>query len=1186
MSCLRWMISLGLFVTALGFVANAVPPEEAQKAKQKQKRGGDPDAAAARAQIEGGLKATVWAAEPQFQNPIAFAFDEAGRCYMVEANRYKDGVPDTRGHMYWLDEDIGAKSVADRVAMYKKHKYPQFEKFDDKIRILWDSTGSGFADKAETFSGGYNRFEDGIAAGVLARKGSIYFTCIPDLYLLKDTDGDGKADVKESLATGFGVRAQFQGHDLHGLRMGPDGKLYFSIGDRGFNVINKEGKHLYNPDSGAVLRCDLDGANLEIVHTGLRNPQELAFDDFGNLFTYDNNCDSGDSARWVYIVEGGDSGWRCGYQYGTHMHTPAVPQGNRGPWNTEKLWHLQHEGQPAYIVPPLAHFGNGPSGLTHYPGVGLSDKYKDHFFACDFTANPGNSKIWTLAVKPKGAAFEVVDLHPFVTQVVPTDCEFGPDGAFYWSDWIGGWDKPNKGRLFRATDPEAMKNPAIEEGRKLLLDGLEKLESDEVLNLFEHPHQNVRLEAQFELIRRIKVGRKSREESKIENIANNKEFLLGAKTQRLVISYMPKTEISTLHLLWTLESVGLSSYSVPYFQHESANVRRAAIKAYRGVKMRSPSKAGEADPLSRIQAALNDPDYRVRAEAAKTYGYQLQVPTGYPSVKGVVQQNPLEPLFRALLDNADRDVYHRHAIVQGLIASMGTGIPTEIQLLINQIPTKVKPSEIVETWKKMGKQYDAPPVRLGLLLMMRKLQSNLIADYLIDSENRIVAEAARAIHDDNMMESMPALAALLDKPGLPEAVAFRAISANLKLGTPEAAVRVANFAARASEADPLRISAIKLLGEWASPSKRDSVTGLRQELPDRDPKIAVDALKPVLAKIFVGSDAVRKEAVQVVAKLGITEVGTLLAGMVNDDTQSATTRAESLFALEALKAKELAETAKAALESMQPKVRAAARVVLAKANQALAAKELPALLKDESASVIEKQMALGVLGTMRESPEIDSTLAVWLDDLIAEKVPAELKLDVLEAAEARTQARKLKLHAPLKEKLAAYDKQVRAKAGQDYVKRNLEALAGGDAEKGKAIFLNNAAVYCQRCHKLDGQGGDVGPVMNGIAAMKDRMYLLESIVNPNAKIAEGFQSVIINTIDGTQVSGIIKSQTDKEITLINAENKIIKLPVADVDGKPKPDKSAMPEDLYKKLSKRDLRDVVEFLVTLKEAPKK
>ena len=252
--------------------------------------------------------------------------------------------------------------------------------------------------------------------------------------MLKDTKGEHKADEKKSLFTGFGLAVQFVGHDLHGLRMGPDGKLYFTIGDRGFNVKTKEGKQLTYPNQGAVLRCDPDGANLEVVHAGLRNPQEIAFDDFGNLFTYDNNCDSGDRARWVQIVEGGDSGWRGGYQYGTLYHPPGVPQGNRGPWNAEKIWHVPGPdgGPPAYVNPPLLHFGNGPSGITHYPGIGLNAKYQNHFFACDFTSSPGNSVIWDVSMKPKGASFELNPPVPFVRGIVPTDCEFGQDGAFYW----------------------------------------------------------------------------------------------------------------------------------------------------------------------------------------------------------------------------------------------------------------------------------------------------------------------------------------------------------------------------------------------------------------------------------------------------------------------------------------------------------------------------------------------------------------------------------------------------------------------------------------------------------------------------------------------------------------------------------------------------------------------------------
>ncbi len=142
----------------------------------------------------------------------------------------------------------------------------------------------------------------------------MWYTCIPNLWLLQDSKGTGHADLKKVLQTGYGVHISFIGHDLHGLKFGPDGKLYFSIGDRGLHV-ETAGQVISNPDSGAVLRCDPDGSQLEIVASGLRNPQELAFDKFGDLFTGDNNADGGDAARWVQIVEGGDSGWRIGYQY-------------------------------------------------------------------------------------------------------------------------------------------------------------------------------------------------------------------------------------------------------------------------------------------------------------------------------------------------------------------------------------------------------------------------------------------------------------------------------------------------------------------------------------------------------------------------------------------------------------------------------------------------------------------------------------------------------------------------------------------------------------------------------------------------------------------------------------------------------------------------------------------------------
>src|SRR5262249_24976560 len=267
---------------------------------------------------------------------------------------------------------------------------------------------------------------------------------IPDLWLLRDKNGDGIASKevpgeRTSLHHGYGVHVVFRGHDLHGLTWGPDGKLYFTCGDRGLNVKSKDaaGKEyaVTLPDSGAVLRSNPDGSELEIFASGLRNPQELAFDEYGNLFTCDNNSDSGDRARWLYLVEGGDYGWRMYYQY--------LP--DRGPYNREKIWHPQNADQPTYIIPPVANIADGPSGLAYYPGTGLPEKYNGTFLLCDFRGGAANSGVRTIKLKPKGAGFEIAEDGKFIWGILATDVEFGPDGAVYVSDWVDGWNGTGKG---------------------------------------------------------------------------------------------------------------------------------------------------------------------------------------------------------------------------------------------------------------------------------------------------------------------------------------------------------------------------------------------------------------------------------------------------------------------------------------------------------------------------------------------------------------------------------------------------------------------------------------------------------------------------------------------------------------------------------------------------------------------
>ena len=436
-----------------------------------------PDVAIRKFTVAPGLKVDLFAAEPDVRNPVALSIDEQGRVFLVESDRRRSSVFDIRGHKDWLESDFSFRTVQDRINFLKQQVSPtnpaaikrltgggngsladfnkdgvidwrDLEVQSERIRLLEDTNGDGRADRVSVFADGFTNIVAGVAAGVLAQRGDVYFACIPDLWRFANYDlrltnsltpaaprlVNRKSDIV-NLQTGFGVHIAFGGHDMHGLIFGHDGKLYWSIADRGTdtNLFAK----IKNPipgltpellaDTGCIFRANPDGSDFEVVAWGLRNPQELAFDDFGNLFTADNNGDGGDKARWHYVVEGADFGWRLGWQW---LEARAY-QPKMGPWNGERLWHLADSNTAAYLLAPLAHIGHGPAGLAYNPGTGLPASFDRHFFLCDF---PGAVLMWTNI--PDGASFKVGPVKNLFGDLGPTDVAFLPDGGVVVSDWF------------------------------------------------------------------------------------------------------------------------------------------------------------------------------------------------------------------------------------------------------------------------------------------------------------------------------------------------------------------------------------------------------------------------------------------------------------------------------------------------------------------------------------------------------------------------------------------------------------------------------------------------------------------------------------------------------------------------------------------------------------------------------
>src|SRR4029077_19363287 len=129
----------------------------------------------------------------------------------------------------------------------------------------------------------------------------------------------------------------------------------------------------------------------------------------------------------------------------------------------------------------------------------MPERYAGHFFLCDFRGDPAQSGVRSFAVKPKGASFELVNAHQFLWSGLATYFNFAPDGGFYISDWVFGWEGTGKGRIYRVADPARRKSESVKEVQELLAEGFDQRPISELLELLNHQDMRVRQEAQFAL---------------------------------------------------------------------------------------------------------------------------------------------------------------------------------------------------------------------------------------------------------------------------------------------------------------------------------------------------------------------------------------------------------------------------------------------------------------------------------------------------------------------------------------------------------------------------------------------------------------------------------------------------------------------------------------------------------------
>ena len=159
-----------------------------------------------------------------------------------------------------------------------------------------------------------------------------------------------------------------------------------------------------------------------------------------------------------------------------------------------------------------------------------------------------------------------------------------------------------------------------------------------------------------------------------------------------------------------------------------------------------------------------------------------------------------------------------------------------------------------------------------------------------------------------------------------------------------------------------------------------------------------------------------------------------------------------------------------------------------------------------------------------------------------------------------------------------------AEAANEAKKRNLETLAAsarhGRLTEGRKVFESGKGA-CIACHQIAGTGRSIGPNLSHIGQIRHERDLLESILFPNATLARDYETHVIETIDGERLMGIIRSQTEDVLRLVDLSGEEKAVPHGKIVASSALSTSLMPAGLENTMSEQELLDLVAWLVSLK-----
>lgn len=360
-----------------------------------------------RLHVPEGFEIQLFASEPMINKPINMALDARGRLWVSSTVEYPHAAKRER----WAD-DQGTRVKDSR----------------DAIKILEDTDGDGRADKVTDFADGLN-----IPTGVLPwhmpeHKAGCIAWSIPNIWYFADTDGDDKADVREVIFGPLGYEK-----DTHGMcssfRLGLDGWVYATHGFNNTSHFKAKDGSTLELHSGNVFRFKPDGSRVERWTHGQVNPFGLCWDRYGNLYSADCH-----SSPLYQLIRG--------------AHYPSFGR--------------PHDGLGfAPVMCGHSHGSTGISGIVYIDSGVWGPEWDDHTFVGNVVTSTVNHDKITF----HGSTPQANEAPDFLTSddpwFRPVDLQLGPDNALYIADFynkiIGHYEVPlehpgrdkERGRIWR-----------------------------------------------------------------------------------------------------------------------------------------------------------------------------------------------------------------------------------------------------------------------------------------------------------------------------------------------------------------------------------------------------------------------------------------------------------------------------------------------------------------------------------------------------------------------------------------------------------------------------------------------------------------------------------------------------------------------------------------------------------------